>query len=58
MAQAILHQREKFGIVPRFRIENAVRIDAGLVKAGREQVPRSHRPQDRPLGTRNDSSDE
>lgn len=58
MAQALLHQREQFGIVRRFGIDHAMGREPRLVEAGREQVPPAHHPQHRPPGARGDAGKE
>jgi len=58
MAKAVLHQGQQLGIVLRFRVKHAGRIEACLEKPRSEQVSRPHHPQHRPVRPRCNAGDE
>lgn len=58
MAQPLLHDREQFGIVGGFGIDQAFMVEPDLGEPGGEQIAPPHHPQHRSPCTRGDSGEE
>ncbi len=58
VTQPLFHQRQHLHVVARLRIEDARRLQSGLIESRREQVAGADHPQHRSPGTRRDPGDE
>ena len=58
MPQPLFHYGEQFGVIARFGIEQPFGRDPRLRQSRREQIMPSHRPEQRPMGSRGNAGKE
>lgn len=58
VTQRVLHDRQHFGIVTCFRMDQAVGVQPGLIQSRREQIATAHDPQHCPFAARRNAGQE